>query len=68
MEMWNCWKYFVGMGNNLSLPADRSCFRAFLSCDKSENPKFPQRKDVILYAGFRLQPYCSAAEEKELDM
>lgn len=42
--MWNS----VGMGNNLSLVALRSYFKAFLHCDKSETIKFPQRKDVIL--------------------
>lgn len=42
--MWNC----VGMGNNLSLAALSSYFRAFLSCAKSETIKFPWRKDVIL--------------------
>lgn len=42
--MWNS----VGMGNNLSLAALSSYFKAFLSCDKSETIKFPQRKDVVL--------------------
>lgn len=46
--MWNCVKSFVGMGSNLSLAALRSYFKAFLSCGKSENPKFPQKKAVIL--------------------
>lgn len=66
--MWNCLKYFVGMGNNLSLPALRSYFKSFLSCDKSENPKFPQRKDVILlYFGLCYNLTVVQSENKMVD-
>jgi len=36
------------MDNNFSLAALRSDFKVFCSCDKSENPKFPWRKEVML--------------------
>lgn len=67
--MWNCLKYFVGMGNNLSLAAFRSYFKAFLSRDKNENPNFPQRKDVILlYFVLYYDLIVVQSENKMVDM
>lgn len=63
--MWNS----AGMGNNLSLAALRSYFKAFLSCDKSETIKFPQRKDVILLSfSFHYNCIVVQAGKEVIDM